>query len=61
MDSELTNDASNLHIKTTPFTKRLLISPHDKIVYSFLILVVYAKMHKFQSQYVSLTRWLTRT
>lgn len=36
------------------------IPPH-KIVYSLLILVVYAKMHKFQSQYVSLTRWQTCT
>lgn len=40
------------------------ISPY-KIVYSLLILVVYAKkkkkMHDFQSQYASLTRWQTCT
>lgn len=54
MDSEPTNYESNLHIK------KLKKKPH-KIVYSLLILVVYAKMHKFQSQYVSLTMWQTCT
>lgn len=55
MDSELTNYASNLHINNTSY-QRLLIFP-TQIVYSLLILVVYAKMHKFQSQYASQTRW----